>query len=430
MLSGVSLSADRFFYPNPLESNGQHERQAWFGCACCPSNVARFVPAIPGYIYAVTNKELYINLFISNNADINLGGKKIIVSQKADFPWDGKVEISIDPGTGSKFAVKVRIPGWSRNEALPGNLYKFADQKNENYTLSVNGKVQTPKIENGYAVIERKWKKGDKIILDLPMPVRTVGADSRVKDDADKIAVQRGPVIYCAEWPDNNNGKILNLVINNGSDFSTEYVPDLLGGTQIIKTTGFQTKKTLSGKIENLEIEPVTLIPYALWNNRGPGQMMVWLPTKPESSKPLPAPTIAFRSKVTASKMTRDLTALNDQIEPVNSNDHSVPYYHWWPDTDKWEYVQYDFEKPEIISKAKVYWFDDRPDGGCRIPDEWELLYKTGNSWKPVKAKSAYTITKDGWDSLEFEPVKASGARMRVRLNKEFSAGVYEWVIE
>jgi DUF1680 family protein len=430
MLSGVSLSADRFFYPNPLESNGQHERQAWFGCACCPSNVARFVPAIPGYIYAVTNKELYINLFISNNADINLGGKKIIVSQKADFPWDGKVEISIDPGTGGKFAVKVRIPGWSRNEALPGNLYKFADQKNENYTLSVNGKVQTPKIENGYAVIERKWKKGDKIILDLPMPVRTVEADSRVKDDADKIAVQRGPVIYCAEWPDNNNGKILNLVINNGSDFSTEYVPDLLGGTQIIKTTGFQTKKILSGKIENLEIEPVTLIPYALWNNRGPGQMMVWLPTKPESSKPLPAPTIAFRSKVTASKMTRDLTALNDQIEPVNSNDHSVPYYHWWPDTDKWEYVQYDFEKPEIISKAKVYWFDDRPDGGCRIPDKWELLYKTGNFWKPVKAKSAYTITKDGWDSLEFEPVKASGARMRVRLNKEFSAGVYEWVIE
>lgn len=286
MLSGVSLSADRFFYPNPLESNGQHQRQAWFGCACCPSNVARFVPAIPGYIYAVTNKELYVNLFISNNADINVGGKNVSVSQKANFPWDGKVEISVDPEAGSKFAVKVRIPGWSRNEALPGSLYRFADQKNEDYTLSVNGKALTPEIENGYAVIERKWNKGDKITFDLPMPVRTVGADGRIKDDAGKIAIQRGPLIYCAEWPDNSEGKVLNLVINNESVFSTEFVPDLLGGTQIIKTSGFQTKKALDGKIENLEKEPVTLIPYAFWNNRGPGQMMVWLPMKSESAKP------------------------------------------------------------------------------------------------------------------------------------------------
>ncbi len=298
MLSGVSLSGDRFFYPNPLESNGQHERQAWFGCACCPSNVARFVPAIPGYIYAVTNKELYINLFISNNAGINLGDKMVNVIQKANFPWDGKVEISIDPEAGSKFAVKVRIPGWSRNEALPGSLYRFADQKNENFTLSVNGKALTPEIENGYAVIERKWIKGDKITLDLPMPVRTVGADVRIIDDAGKMAVQRGPVIYCAEWPDNRDGKILNLVINNESAFSTEFIPDLLGGTQVITTTGFQTKKTLDGKIENLEKEPITLIPYAFWNNRGPGQMMVWLPTKPESAKPLPASTINNMSKV------------------------------------------------------------------------------------------------------------------------------------
>jgi DUF1680 family protein len=287
MLSGVSLSADRFFYPNPLESNGQHERQAWFGCACCPSNVARFVPAIPGYIYAVTKDELYVNLYISNNAEINMGDRKVSISQKANSPWDGKVEISVDPEVGSKFALKVRIPGWSRNEALPGSLYRYADQKNENYNLTVNGKALTPKIEFGYAVIKRKWNKGDKILLDLPMPVRTVIADERIKDDVDKIAVQRGPVIYCAEWPDNTDGKVLNLVIDKGSALSTEFVPELLGGSQIIKTSGFQTRKTLDGRVENLEKEPVTLIPYALWNNRGPGQMMVWLPVTTESSKPL-----------------------------------------------------------------------------------------------------------------------------------------------
>ena len=430
MLSGVSLSADRFFYPNPLESNGQHERQAWFGCACCPSNVARFVPAIPGYIYAVSGDELYVNLFISNDADIKMGDKKLSVSQKANFPWDGKVEISVDPESRINFSVRIRIPGWSRNEAIPGSLYKFTDQNSENYTLSVNGKPLTPKVENGYAIIKRKWSRGDKILLNLPMPVRSVIADERIKDDVGKIAVQRGPVIYCAEWPDNTEGKVLNLVIDKESGLSTEFAPDLLGGTQIIKTSGVQTEKTLEGKIENLEKEPVTLIPYALWNNRGPGQMMVWLPATIESTRPLPAPTIAYRSKVTANKITRALTAVNDQIEPSGSNDQTVTYYHWWPDKDQWVYVQYDFEKPETISKTKVYWFDDGPDGGCRVPDAWEILYQTGNTWKPVKIKSAYTVTKDGWDSLEFEPVKASAVKIRVKLNKEFSAGIYEWIVE
>lgn len=430
MLSGVSLSADRFFYPNPLESNGQHERQAWFGCACCPSNVARFVPAIPGYIYGVTKDELYVNLYISDDANISLGNRKIKVSQNADFPWNGKVEMTVDPESKCRFKLKLRIPGWARNEAIPGSLYKFTDQNNESFKLTVNGETLTPQVENGYAVINRKWSKGDKVLLDLPMSVREVFADGRIKDDNGKMAVQRGPVIYCAEWPDNNDGKVLNLVIDKESAFSTEFDPELLGGTQIIKTSGCQTKKTLEGRIETSEKEKVTLIPYALWNNRGPGQMMVWLPVTTESARPLPAPTIANRSKVTANKMTRALTAVNDQIEPLNSNDHSVTYYHWWPDKDQWVYVQYDFEKPETISKTMVYWFDDGPDGGCRVPDEWEIQYSAGNVWKSVNIKSAYTVTKSGWDSVEFEPVKASAVKIRVKLNKEFSAGIYEWIVE
>lgn len=430
MLSGVSLSADRFFYPNPLESNGQHERQAWFGCACCPSNVARFVPAIPGYIYAVTNKELYVNLYISNDADINLDKTRVKISQKANFPWDGDVEISVDPETPGNFTVRLRIPGWARNEAIPGDLYRFSDQNNENYTISVNGEVLDPEIENGYAVIMRKWQKGDRITLELPMPVRTVIADERIMDDIDKMAVQRGPVIYCAEWPDNHEGQVLNLVVGRESAFTTEYLPALLNGTHVIKTKGKHTRRTLDGKTEVSEESDVTLIPYALWNNRGPGQMMVWLPDKPESSRPRPAPTIAYRSKVTGNKMTRAITAINDQMEPSNSNDHSVTYYHWWPDRDQWVYLQYDFEKPETISKSKVYWFDDGPDGGCRIPDEWEIEYNPGNKWKPVKAKSAYTVTRDGWDSVEFEPLKASAIKLRVKLNKDFSSGLYEWIVE
>jgi uncharacterized protein len=430
MLSGVSLSADRFFYPNPLESRGQHAREAWFGCACCPSNVARFVPAIPGYIYAKTDKELYVNLYISNDAVIELGKKAVKVSQKAGFPWDGKVEIAIDPESSLNFALKLRIPGWARNEALPGELYKFNDSVSEKFEISVNGESVNPELFNGFAVIERKWKKGDKVSLDLPMSVRTVQADQRIKDDAGKIAVQRGPMIYCAEWPDNNTGNVLDLVVDKQSAFKTAFDTSLLGGIQVIKTSGFQTRRTLDGKIESLQKEPVTLIPYAYWNNRGAGQMKVWMPTNPETAKPLPAPTIADRSRVSASKMTKDLPSVNDQEEPENSNDHSVSYYHWWPDKDQWEYIRYDFEKPEIISRSKVYWFDDGPDGGCRIPDEWEILCLSGNTWKPVNTRSPYMVTKDAWNSIEFQPVRASAVKIKVKLNKDYSAGIYEWVVE
>lgn len=431
MLSGVSLTGDRFFYPNPLESDGTHERQAWFGCACCPSNVARFIPAIPGYIYAVAGNDLYINLYISDDAVINAGNRQISVSQTANFPWDGKVRISIDPDKDSKFTLRLRIPGWARNEAIPGLLYKFADKTDEQISISVNGAKIEPEMESGYAVIKRKWKKGDIAEIEIPMPVRTVVADERVKEDIGKVAVQRGPVIFCAEWPDNNTGNVLNLMLSEKPAFTTEFVPSLLGGTQVIRTKGMQRRKMVSPESSVVTEETdITLIPYALWNNRGPGQMKVWLPVTIESADPLPAPTIAFRSRIQASKATRALSALNDQKEPAGSNDRSVRYYHWWPDKNSWQYVQYDFEKPETVSRTRVYWFDDRPDGGCRIPDEWEIQFKTGNTWLPVKAKSAYTITKDGWDIMEFEPVNTSSLRLMVKLNRDFSAGIYEWVVE
>lgn len=278
MLSGVSLSADRFFYPNPLESDGHNKRQAWFGCACCPSNVARFVPAIPGYIYAVTNNDLYINLFISNEANVSVGKHKINIVQKADFPWDGKVEITINPQRRSTFNIKLRIPGWAQNEALPGGLYKFTAINNEKTELKVNGNKSEINITDGFAILSGNWKTGDKIEITFPMPVRKVVADERIREDRNKIAFQRGPVIYCAEWPEENTGNILDLVIKKDAYFTTEFVPSLLDGAQIIKTSGNHTKKMPDGSLKLLEEVPVTLIPYALWNNRGAGQMRVWIP--------------------------------------------------------------------------------------------------------------------------------------------------------
>jgi len=429
MLSGVSLSGDRFFYPNPLESNGQHSRQAWFGCACCPSNVARFVPAIPGYIYAVTDKDLYVNLFASNNAEFMMGERKIRIAQRTDFPWDGNVEISLFPETPGRFSVRIRIPGWAVNEAIPCGLYKFDGKNDEDYLIQLNGDTIIPLVENGYAVIEHKWDKGDQIAISFPLPVRKVKADERIRDDIGKVAIQRGPVIYCAEWPDNNTGNVLNLVLDENAQFSTEFDPSLLNGTQVIKTSGWQTRRTLEGNVDLLPGEYITLIPYALWNNRGPGQMRVWLPLVRERARPLPVFTIAFNSRVTASRMTNLLPAVNDQDLPEHSNDRSVSYYHWWPAKDQWEWIQYDFEKPHTISSSMIYWFDDGPDGGCRIPDAWEMLYLSDNIWKPVRPRTKYTVTKNGWDTLNFSPVRVSSVKIKVRLSRDFSAGVYEWIV-
>jgi hypothetical protein len=379
----------------------------------------------------VKDKELYVNLFISNDANITIGKMKVNVSQKANFPWDGNVVITVNPERSGKFDLKIRVPGWAINEAIPGGLYNFTEKNNEPVKISVNGQIfEIAELTDGYALISRKWEQGDKVEIAIPMPVRKVIADGRVKEDNGKIAFQRGPIVYCAEWPDNNTGNVLDLVVKKDAAFTTEYVPSLLEGTQVIKTTGSQSKRTINGSIELLKEEPVTLIPYALWNNRGAGQMMVWLPDSTETSHPLPAPTIANRSKVRSSKMTGDLPAVNDQIGPANSNDHSVSYYHWWPEKNKWEWVEYDFEKPEIISKTKVYWYDDGPDGGCRVPDEWEILYLNGNIWEPVKPKTPYKITKDGWDSVEFKPVKATAVKIKVKLNSDFASGIYEWIIE
>jgi DUF1680 family protein len=265
--------------------------------------VARFVPAIPGYIYATKGKELFVNLYISDEADIPLGNGKVKIVQKDGFPWDGRVEIDLEPEQAFRFDLSLRIPGWARNEAIPGGLYKFDDQDSSRYTINVNGKLVNPEVINGYAVISRTWRKGDKVTLELPMPVRNVVADERITDDRDKIAVQRGPVIFCAEWPDNKDSSVLDLVIDRKKGFTPEFRKDLLDGTEVIETSGYQTRKLIDGRIDSLPPQQVTLIPYAFWNNRGPGQMMVWLPVKKEAAKPLPAPTISYTSRVRAGKM-------------------------------------------------------------------------------------------------------------------------------
>ncbi|HEC43315.1 MAG TPA: glycoside hydrolase family 127 protein [Bacteroides sp.] len=266
MLSGVSLSGDMFFYPNPLASSGQHKRSEWFGCACCPSNISRFIPAVPGYIYAKTADEIFVNLFIENQASLELKGQQIQLKQATKYPWEGKIEITINPKESMRFSLNIRRPGWVENEAIPGGLYRFTGESKVSIKLMVNDEPVDVSVKDGYMVINRKWKAGDRVTLELPMEVRKISADTRIEANLDKVSIQRGPLVYCAEWPDNENVRIHELVLNKDVPTSTLFDPELLGGTQIIKTRAGESD--------------LTLIPYHLWNNRGPGDMAVWLSVK------------------------------------------------------------------------------------------------------------------------------------------------------
>ncbi len=427
-LSGVSLSGDRFFYPNVLESFGQHKRSKWFGCACCPPNVARLLPSLPGYIYAKGENEVFINLFMANKAEFPFMDTSLELKQATNYPWDGKVDIEVNPAVRKKFALKVRIPGWARDEVIPGNLYQFKDDKSASVSITLNGKALKYKLDKGYAVIDRKWSKGDMLSLEIPMEVRKVVADDRVEADRDRIAIERGPIVYCAEWPYNKRHRVLNLLFKEDAQYTAEFIDTLLNGVEVIKTKAQLARYYLQKEIEIGEPEDLMLIPYYAWNNKGPGEMTVWLPVSTSSVRPLPPPSIASKSRVSASIESKALVAINDQNEPKSSIDHNWPYFHFWPKNNSWEWVQYDFESSETVSSVKVYWFDDAPFGGCRVPAEWNIEYKSGKSWKKVDAE--YPVVKDGWSETSFEPVNTTALRMNIKLPEKASTGIHEWIVE
>lgn len=427
LLSGVSLDGKSFFYPNPLESNGQHQRSPWFGVACCPGNITRFMASVPGYMYAQKQDAIYVNLFAAGTADVKLDEKRTVrIVQDTRYPWDGAVKMTVNPAAPGRFTINVRIPGWARSEAVPSDLYRFLDEVDQPAVLKVNRSNVPLKLEKGYVALTRNWKKGDVIDLNLPMPVRRVAAHEQVAADRGRIALQRGPLVYAAEWPDNPNGKVRNLMLADGAKLSAEWRPGLLGGITVVRSTAVALAYDAERNVTRKEQE-FTAIPYYAWANRGPGQMIVWLPANESSAKPLPFPTIATTSKVTASNPRRkDPRMINDAEEPASSADPSS-YFDWWPTKGAVESVEYQFERPATVSQAEVYWFDDTGRGQVRVPASWRLLYKEDGSWKAVEARVAYGIEKDRYNHVTFTPVTTEGMRLEVTMQPEWSAGIQEW---
>ncbi|HET9744241.1 MAG TPA: beta-L-arabinofuranosidase domain-containing protein [Chitinophagaceae bacterium] len=280
-LDGLSLSGDRFFYGNPLASRGQHFRREWFGTACCPANIARLVASLGNYIYAKSEDAIYVNLFVGSNTTIPLKSGNVNVKIETNYPWEGKVKLMIDPVKKGKFNVYVRIPDWYNKKVASGELYNMVDDDGEpvHFSFLLNGKRLATNYEHGYLVIKNEWKKGDVIELDMPMEVKVLKAREELKQNSNRIALQRGPVVYCIEGAD-NNGKAWNVIVPENTKIETidykvldEPVKALTADVPVV-TVG---EDGLSLKTEKKKI---IAIPYYTWANRGRNEMQVWLPTK------------------------------------------------------------------------------------------------------------------------------------------------------
>ena len=414
VISGVSLSGDKFFYDNPLESQGEHDRQRWFGCACCPGNITRFMASISGYTYATQASDIYVNLYIQGSADLQTESGHVALTQTTDYPWNGTVTIKVDPEqAGSSFALRLRIPGWLQQHPVASDLYTYTDAP-ASYTLKVNGSRVKATVSDGYATISRKWNAGDIVELGLPMNVRRIKAHDKVTADRGMLALERGPVVYCLEGQDQPGGTVFDKYIPDGTDIQAAFDPELLGGIMV-----------LSGTVGEV---PFKAIPYSTWNNRGTDQMTVWIPASAEYATPVPEPTIASRAKTYSSGTPA--WGVNDQWEPRSSSDIDKPYFYWWLKKGGEESLEYEFDQPYTVSKVQVYWLDfDHYDGNYRVPESWKLYYKDGRRWKEVEALTPYCTEKDCYNTLEFKPIKTTGLKIAAQLQDGESGGIIEWKV-
>jgi DUF1680 family protein len=416
VLAGVSLDGKRFFYVNPLESLGNHHRSPWFGCACCPPNVARTLASLGGYAYAVSDDALWVNLYIQGAATATVRGRRVKLDVATDYPWDGKVVIRPHVDQTSRFELRLRVPGWCQGA-----------------TVSVDGEeIAEPTVERGYIVLAREWKDGDVVSLNLPMPVQRVAANPNVKADSGQLAIQRGPLVYCLEACD-QGVPLSSLFLPSDAELNAAKVKDLLGGVVVVKGIAQMAAEpdwtnVLYQSVPSLTRVHVTAIPYYAWDNRQPGAMKVWIPVAPRAPV---SGGVETQAKVSMSFVSGNCRpwGINDGLEPRSSDEQPAALCHWWPHQGRDEWVQYTWKKPVTVRGSKVYWFDDSGRGACRLPASWRIEYRDGIDWKPVATSSQYPIKKDGWCEVSFAPAETTALRLAVRLQKGWAAGVHEWKV-
>jgi hypothetical protein len=284
-------------------------------------------------------------------------------------------------------------------------------------------------LNKGYVALRRTWRAGDAIQLTLPMPVRRVAAHESVEADRNRVALERGPIVYAAEWPDNPDKRVRNLLLPDSSALSARFRPELLNGVTVITGKAYGLAFNGAGTIARTE-QPFTAIPYYAWANRGRGEMLVWIPRVQSVARPTPWPTVAMTSTVSVSgKSRRNPKMINDGEDPPSSID-SASYFDWWPTKGATEWVEYGFQKPTRVSEVDVYWFDDTGQGEVRVPASWRILYRDGDAWKAVEPRGAYGVERDRYNRVAFLPVTTAGLRLELTMQPQWSAGLQEWKVK
>ena len=419
MLSGVSLDGKRFFYTNPIESRGNHHRKEWFDCSCCPVNVVRFLSSLTGYVYAHGADTIHVNLFATGIATIPLSEGGVSLTQKTRYPWDGRIAIAVTPHADAgkqEFTLALRVPGWCWSARVTVNGEEWSEPD---------------MFHKGYLSIRRSWQEGDEVLFDLHMPVRRVKAHPAVAANKGRTALMRGPLVYCLEGVD-NNGRVRNLVLPPDAALTTEFRPDLLGGVTVLKGTALaaypeEHDDRLYRPAARVVPKEFMAVPYYAWDNRAPGEMVVWLPESAEHVEMSPMEGVTPSASHCYGQDS--LKALHDRIEPSASNDHGLRRFTWWDKKGSTEWVQYDFDEARRLSSVAVYWFEDSPHGGCRLPASWRLFYKEADSWKPVRNAAPFSVEPDQYNRVSFDPVKTKGLKIEVELRDGFSGGILEWAI-
>ncbi len=428
ILSGLTLDGAKFFYENPLGSTGDHHRKDWYACACCPPNILRFLASLGGMAYAVDDSlpgpTIYVNLYGAGEATVPLPKGTVKLTQETRYPWEGKVRIRVEPSTaGMEFQLAVRIPGWCEGAELDASdRFKNPGPRKQ---LLRGGTYET---------FHGAWKARETVELQFPMPVRRVHAHPSVPFDRGRVALQRGPMVFCMEDADNRAGA-RSIALPPDAEAEAEFRSNLLGGVTVLMGDAIAMPRQDWDEGELYRPAPeasrvrFTAVPYFAWDNRDPGGMQVWIP---ESAALAPlGPLRGVTPSASHCWPSDTVAAMTDRQEPANSADHNVPRHTFWPRKGTTDWVQLDFDRAQCLSGLDVYWFDDGPPaagGQCRVPKAWSVVYRGSpdGDWVPVINARGLTADKDRYNRVRFDPIEAFGVRIAVELQPEYSGGVLE----
>lgn len=421
-LSGVSLSGDKFFYVNPLASSGNHHRSAWFGCACCPPNVARTMASLGGYIYAQNEDSLFVNMFVAGSVTTKIGDKEVKMNVETDYPWDGKVKFTMDMDEPVQFNLRIRIPSWAMNTKMKSTCPTPCGER----------------YDHGYASINRIWKKGEIVTYDFTMQPQMILANPNVKADTGMIALRRGPIVYCLEGMDQST-PLKNIYLPAETEITSEFEKDLLGGVTVLKAKARTSNSMLNWTHRLYQPLPpntdnktdIKAIPYYAWDNRQACPMQVWIPLSPVVEN---YSTEGFEGSATTELSFTSgncyPNGIHDGKSPTKSNQHPGELTHFWPHKGGEEWIAYHWENPIETASSRLFWFDDTGVGECRPPVSWVLEYQNENGeWIPVETQSPYSVELDKWIEVNYKPVKTKALRVKVKQQPKFAVGIHEWQV-